>query len=64
MAPTLAPHGVNVRCKKTYRAAQRTHRVEHAFFSINYFLLTQKKEKEKKRMNQRRELFVHGFNMN
>ena len=24
-APTLAPHGVNVRCKKTYRAAQRTH---------------------------------------
>ena len=24
-APTLAPHGENVRCKKTYRATQRTH---------------------------------------
>ena len=23
-APTLASHGLNVRCKKTYRAAQRT----------------------------------------
>ena len=26
-APTLASHGLNVRCKKTYRAAQRTHRI-------------------------------------
>ena len=25
-APTLASHGPNVRCKKTYRATQRTNR--------------------------------------
>jgi hypothetical protein len=26
-APTLASHGLNVRCKKTYRATQRTNRL-------------------------------------
>ena len=29
-APTLASHGPNVRCKKTYRATQRTNRMTPA----------------------------------
>jgi hypothetical protein len=34
-APTLASHGLNVRCKKTYRATQRTN---HVHVHVSYVI--------------------------